>query len=233
MIVAGIGWISGEKCGAMRRGWQDEFKDANTLYGQLEEAGVFNTPAKKVRWFCDLAQRFCLASALALRDAFDLPGHIALDPSKVGMLSLSRDGALKANLDYFKDYIESGRKSARGNLFIRTLPTSSLAQVAMTFGFKGPIVHLSSAAPELGHLADRSDALENRIEGLNLLSCVADDKTVICFFLKPAEMSEGIYSTSELKDQVGKLWNLDEVLETLKIAMLPFQKNKISGNVKL
>ena len=219
MNVAGIGWISGAMCGSLRRGWLEEFKDANTLYGQLEEAGVFNTPVKKVRWFCDLSQRFYLASALALRDAFDLAGQIALDPSKVGMVSLSCEGALKANLEYFKDYVQSGRKSARGNFFIRTLPTSPLAQVAMNFGFKGPIFHISMPDPRMGRLIERGEALAKRTEGLNLLCCVGGEKGVISFFLKPGNSSgrQGLYSTQELKDLIGHLWDLDEVLEALKI----------------
>lgn len=219
MIVAGIGWISGEMCGSLRRGWLEEFRDSGTLYRQLEEAGVFNTPLKKVRWFCGLSQRLSLASALALRDAFDLAGQIALDPTKVGVVSLSRDGALKANLEYFKDYVQSGRKSARGNLFIRTLPTSPQAQVAMIFGFKGPIFHLSTPEPRLGELIARCEALGNRTEGLNLLCCVALEKGVICFFLKPGtgKKKEGLFTTRELNALTGHLWNLDEILEALKV----------------
>ncbi len=219
MIVAGIGWISDSMCGSLRRGWQQEFKDANTLYGQLEEAGVFNTPVKEVRWFCGLSQRFCLASALALRDAFDFAGQIALDPTKVGMLSLNREGALNANVEYFKDFIQSGKKSARGNLFIRTLPTSPLAQVAMAFGFKGPIFHISTLAPRMLQLIERGEALAKRTEGLNLLCCVGSEKRVISFFLKPQASSkkQGFYSAGELKKLIGHLWNLDEVLEALKV----------------
>jgi len=221
MIVAGIGWIFGEMCGSVRRGWQEEFKDSDTLYRQLETSGVFNTPLRKVRWFCDVSQRFSLASALALRDAFDLAGQIALDPAKIGMLGLSRDGALKANVEYFKDYIQSGRKSARGNLFIRTLPTSPLAQVAMIFGFKGPIFHMSTQQPRMAALIERGNAFGRRAENMNLLCCVSSEKGVISFFLKPelGTKREGLYSTAELNTLIGHLWKLEEVLEALKVSV--------------
>ncbi len=219
MIVAGIGWIAGGLCGSVRRGKQEEFTDAAHLYHQLEEAGVFNTPLKKVRWFCDVSQRLSLASALALQDAFDLPGQIALDPSKVGMVSLSRDGALKANLEYFKDYVQSGKKSARGNLFIRTLPTSPLAQVAMLFGFKGPVFHVSTPAPKFSDLIERCAALGERSEDLNLLCFVAFETGVICFLLKPSsgKKKDGLYTSAELNALIGGLWNLEEALEALKV----------------
>lgn len=219
MIVSGIGWMTEQMCGSLRRGWQEEFKDATTLYKQLEEAGVFNTPVKKVRWFGDLAQRFCLTSALALRDAFDLAGQIGLDPSSVGMISLNRDGALTANIEYFMDYLLCGKKSARGNLFINTLPTSPLAQVAMNFGFKGPIFHVSTVRPKVGQLLERAEALAERTPGLNLLCFAGDEKKIISFFLKPqkSKKDKGIYTVAELQQLVGHLWEADEVLEALKV----------------
>lgn len=213
MIISGIGWISGSSCGSLRLRRQEAFQEPSVLYTALEQEGVFSTPLKKVRWFCDLSQRFCLASGLALRDA----GKPSLNSSQVGMLSLSRDGALDANLKYFKEYIQSGRKSAHGNLFINTLPTSPLAQVAMNLGFKGPIFHLSTAEPAMGGLLERAESLARRTEGLNLLCCVGGEKGVISFLMRPETAASEGWPVRNLKLIIGSLWELDEVFEALKI----------------
>lgn len=213
MIISGIGWISGSSCGSLRLRRQETFKDAGDLYAGLETEGVFSTPLKKVRWFSDLSQRFCLASGLALRDA----GKPVLNASQVGMLSLSRDGALDANMKYFKEYIQSGRKSAHGNLFINTLPTSPLAQVAMNLGFKGPIFHLSSPSPSLGLLLERAESLARRTEGLNLLCCVGSEKGVLSFFMRPETRGAEGWPAHGLKALAGSFWERDEVFEALKI----------------
>lgn len=219
MIVAGAGWISNKTFGALRRGLQEELKETNALYHQLEAEGFFGVPLKKVRWLNPVSLRFCLAAALALRDASDFSGSVKLDPANAGILSLSRDGALKANLDYFKDYVHSGRKLARGNLFIHTLPTSPLALVAMTLGLKGPLFHLSSPESPLSLLLIRSEALERRTQGLHLFSFMASEAAVVCFFLKPetAVMQEGLFLSADLKARAGHLGDPEQVLEALKV----------------
>ena len=168
MKVAGIGWMSGDSCGSLRREWQMKLDDPKILYQQLEAEGFFTVPLAKVRWLNTVSQRYCMAAALALRDAFETSAAMRLNPQTTGVLSLSRDGALHPNLEYFKDYIHSGRKLARGNLFVHTLPTSPLAETAITFGLKGPVFHLSSAAPQLNLLFDRGEALGKNQAWLNL-----------------------------------------------------------------
>lgn len=218
MTVAGIGWISGEVCGSVRRAWQGKFEDPKFLYTQLEQEGFFSIPPAKVRWLNTVSNRYCLAAALALRDAFGTSAALSLNSAETGVLGLSRDGALQANKDYFKDYVSSGRKLARGNLFVHTLPTSPLSETAITFGFKGPIFHLSALNPKLELLIERGDALgKNR--ALNLMCFAADDQTVIAFFLKSRDGTgePPLFSLNEMKQSMGSLAGLKEILSTLKI----------------
>ncbi len=219
MIVAGIGWITDQSYGSLRRGLKNKFEDPKSLYQQLEAEGFFTLPPSKVRWLNTVSQRYCLAGALALRDVFEDPDSIRLTLLEAGVLGLSRDGALQPNLEYFKDYVQSGRKLARGNLFIHTLPTSPLAEVAITFGFKGPIFHLSAANPKLNLLFDRSEALGQKSEGLNILCCVASDHAVICIFLKSdySETDSKLFSLEEMRARIGNLWDLKEVFRALNI----------------
>jgi len=58
------------------------------------------------------------------------------------LLLVSADGADATNRAFFDDYAKNGRTMARGNLFIYTLPTASLAEVAIHFGIRGPLQYL-------------------------------------------------------------------------------------------
>jgi|GEM_PF-3469449 len=224
MIVSGIGWFSESGCGSQRLGYQKEFKDTKVLYRLLEDEGIFNASLDKARWFSTGSRRYCFAAALALRDSFEDPGAFRSSAADTGMLSLSRDGSLKANLDYFRDYLQSGRKSARGNLFIHTLPTSPLADISMAFGFKGPLFHLASAEPQLGLLLDRSEALSRRSKELNLLCCISDESSVLCFFLTPQgpDRRPGDLSLSELRKHAGHLGSFREIADALKLRLETF-----------
>lgn len=217
MIVSGFGWISGETCGSLRRGRLQEYTDPKALYQQLAPEGFLTLPPEKVRWLGTGSNRWCLAAALALSDAFENRKEADLIPEQTGVLSLSREGALKANLEYFRDYLASGKKSARGNLFVHTLPTSPMADTAMTFGLKGPLFHLGSSEPKLALLLEQAETLGRESKELSLLCFAASGEVVLCFLLRPAGAAAdaGLFSLDQLKSAAGTLWNIEEILEAL------------------
>lgn len=219
LSVAGAGWISREACGSLRRARQEKFDDPKILYQQLEAEGFFLVPQAKVRWLNTVSQRYCLAAALALRDAFESAAEWRRVLTETGVLGLSRDGALQANLEYFKDYVSAGRKLARGNLFVHTLPTSPLAETAITFGFKGPIFHLSAAEPKLNLLIERGEALERTSKKMNFLCFTADENAVIAFLLRSGsiETRPELFSIKEMKQNIGNLGSSKDIFQALKI----------------
>ncbi len=218
MLTAGIGWVSKHRCGSLRREWQDEFRDAKSLSEFLLKEKVFDVPLKKARWFTSSSQLLCLASGLALRDAFQTRAEIKKYSDDMGMISLNREGALEANIRFYQDYIRSGRKSARGHLFVQTLPTSPLAEAAITFGFKGPLFHLCAAEPQLSLLLARAEALGRRNERLGLLCTLGNAVEAISFLLLPGDEPQktGLTSVQELKTRAGHLFALADILEALR-----------------
>ncbi len=84
------------------------------------------------------SQAVFLSAASLLKE-----GEYNLDPENTGLLAVNSYGALPVNLDYFQDYVENGRSLGRGNLFIYTLPTSALAETAIYWGYKGPLLYMS------------------------------------------------------------------------------------------
>ncbi|MEN8255173.1 MAG: hypothetical protein ABFR33_06850 [Verrucomicrobiota bacterium] len=143
--VLGTGWLTPTEYGAERLGLSVEYASRTTLRGLGKEDGLFTYPVKNFGRFEPMSQRACYVTALALRDA-------GLEYSKdlkqgIGLLGTDPYGCEQANLDYFRDYVESGRTLARANLFIYTLPSSPLAEAAVHFGLQGPLTYLRSEQP--------------------------------------------------------------------------------------
>lgn len=138
--VLGTGWLTSSEYGAERLGLSVEYASRTTLRGLGKEDRLFAYPVKNFGRFDAMSQRACYVTALALRDA-------GLEYSKgwkqdVGLLGTDLYGCEQANLNYFRDYVESGRTLARANLFIYTLPSSPLAEAAVHFGLQGPLLYL-------------------------------------------------------------------------------------------
>ena len=135
--------------------------DLRAMYDQHLKNGLLS-PVKQFGRFSLETQRVFLATAMALNDA-DLMGHV---PSGTGIIHTSAAGALSDNLAYFKDYLAGGRKLARANLFIYTLPTSPLGETAIYFHLDGPLYHIAGSATgnrdrvltECHSLIDQGDA---------------------------------------------------------------------------
>jgi 3-oxoacyl-(acyl-carrier-protein) synthase len=92
------------------------------------------------------------AVALALKDA-----GIEYSPAKkqdVGIIGTNAEGSLCSDLEYYKDYIKSGRTLSRGNLFIYTLPSSPLGESAIHFGFLGPLLYATGGPSDLALVLD-------------------------------------------------------------------------------
>ena len=74
------------------------------------------------------------ATALALFDTSSkIPNH------NIGIIGSNETGSLTSNFNYYKDFVDSGRKMGRGNLFVYTLPTASISAASIAFGFKAPV----------------------------------------------------------------------------------------------
>ena len=140
--VTGIGWVDAAAYGCVRQ-------TVTTAYGGPEQApwrnpGLFAYPVKNLGRFDAPTRLACALCALALRDA-GLRYAEGLK-QEIGLLGTNDEGCLAANRAFFRDYVESGRTLARGNLFIYTLPSSPLAETAIHFGFCGPVMYVGFEA---------------------------------------------------------------------------------------
>lgn len=153
--IQGIGWLNGQAWGRLLSGEGGEspapaetlWKREDVLGGAVKNAGRFDGATRLTM----------LAVALAIGDGVRR-GH-ARPGRATGLLGTSRDGSITTNLAYFRDYLDAGRTLARGNLFIYTLPTSPLAEVAIHFGFEGPMLYAGFGNRETAGLLDMARTL--------------------------------------------------------------------------
>ncbi len=122
--------------------------DASSLPAALRQLGVITTPARSWARFDRTSTLVCCAVALGLWDvAAGRP--IAGD---IGIVGANLEGALDANLDFFRDYVANGREGARGNLFVQTLPSSPVSQASIQFRLYGPQYHVTPATNRLSEV---------------------------------------------------------------------------------
>jgi len=148
--ILGTGWLSRDSYGSERMERSVEYASRVSIRGLGKEEGLFAYPVKNFGRFEPVSRRVCYVTALALQDA-------GLKYSKgwkqdIGLLGTDEHGCEQANFNYFRDYVEGGRTLARANLFIYTLPSSPLAEVAVHFGLQGPLLYLRNQDASLDSL---------------------------------------------------------------------------------
>ena len=181
-LACGIGWITGTDYGLVRHG------ETRARAGKQSGAGIAGSVDALFRHKIDRFGRFdpvsrmtCLACELALQDA-----GVEYSPDtrqEIGILGAGFEGSLAANAVYFKDYVESGRTLARGNLFVYTLPTSPLGEAAIHFGFQGPIFSLISPTTPLADALEAALLLVKSGDAPAMLVVQADAGSAVAAFV--------------------------------------------------
>lgn len=143
MRVIGAGWVSENAYGAVKK--QIQKNDIEGLYPSLKEDGILGERVKNFGRFDTQTRRAFCAAALALHDAdFNASGVInSRDWKTIALIGTGCEESTQANQTYFSDYVDHGRKLARANLFIYTLSTSPLAEIAIHFKLDGPLFYTS------------------------------------------------------------------------------------------
>jgi len=136
--IYGIGWFSDSGCGAIISGRSRSLAPGETFPALPREA-IFPRPIRNFGRL-DRVSRITLAAvSLTLQDAgID---SSPLNKREIGIVGTNSEGSLITDLDYYRDYVDNGRKLSRANLFIYTLPSSPLGEAAIHFGLTGPLLY--------------------------------------------------------------------------------------------
>jgi 3-oxoacyl-[acyl-carrier-protein] synthase II len=171
--VQGIGWLTKDEYGCIARGERSSY-DGGTGPDPLRDR-LFPRPVKNFGRFDRLSRMACSGVALALRDA----GIEDSQKRDIGLIGTNREGSLRTDLDYFRDYIKGGRTLSRGNLFIYTLPSSPLGEAAIHFGLLGPLLYVVDQGHSLAPLLDlAAEMIENREASLMLAGTAAEEEAL-------------------------------------------------------
>jgi len=182
IIISGIGWISKQKYGCVKRKIRKDYTDIKSLHSKLQNESIFLYPVKNFGRFDITSKMACCAGALALHDAgIKYSKNYEQD---IGIIGTNTNGCLKSNLNYFKDYAQTGRKLARGNLFIYTLPSSPFAEASIHFGFQGPLLYIGFPQKQIPSLLQYAEGIVSRKEASAVLAMRVDEKKAVCFVIK-------------------------------------------------
>jgi len=178
--VLGIGWFTKEGYGCIRSG-HHQLCNGNESASASSKRDIFSHPFKNFGRLDAVSKSVACAVALAMRDAgMDYsPQH----KRQIGIVGTSREGSLRTDVEYFRDYIQSGRTLSRANLFIYTLPSSPLGEAAIHFGFLGPLLYAATGDGSLLPILDMASGIIEGGEADIMLAGAAGEEEAVFLVL--------------------------------------------------
>ncbi len=135
---------------------------------------------RSVRYFSRMPIQTRL-SLIAMSQALQESRWVETETREIGMTSAGYDGCLDVDHRYFRDYVETGRATGRGSLFIYTLATSTLGEAAIALRLSGPTLYVHSDVAPVASLIEQSRqmAAEGQLQGV--LALWSDIRAAVCF----------------------------------------------------
>jgi hypothetical protein len=172
-VIQAVAWFCAEHCGSLARGGAALRKKAPALSVTEEVTALIGQPVKYYARMTNEA-RSCLCGAkLAIQAA----GWRAIE---IGLLAASEKAWGMAEEEYFRDYLANGRSLGRGNLFIYTLPTSALGEVAIALKLTGPTLHISDDVGPIAGMIRHGEQMVGDGEAGGMLALWSDDQAAVC-----------------------------------------------------
>lgn len=185
--VRGIGWLTTEGYGCIRSELQHAYEIGESAR-TLPKMDIFSHPFKNFGRLDTISRMTVFGVSLALQDA-----GIEYSPSAkqdIGIVGTNAEGSLRSDIQYFRDYLESGRTLSRGNLFIYTLPSSPIGEAAIHFGFLGPVLYAAGESNALPAVLDIAAEMLAADEAPVMLAGKAEADEAI-FFVMQRESGQG------------------------------------------
>ena len=121
-----------------------EFTSIQQFYKELlQRTGV---KLRKSEKFFRIGKQSAMTISAALLVLEQLGVHGQIDFDTTAILGYGNAGSHHGNLAYWQDYTANGKAAAQGHLFVGTLASTPLCQLALTLGCHAPVYYVSSAA---------------------------------------------------------------------------------------
>ncbi|MBU1713010.1 MAG: hypothetical protein KKD47_07895 [Proteobacteria bacterium] len=215
IVITGIGWLTRQEYGCLISKLNKPHEGFGSLYSYFKHKSYFSCPVKNFSRFDAISKMTCFSAALALKDAGI--SYSVKHKQDIGIYGANKAGCLDSNLNYFQDYISSGRILARGNLFIYTLPSIPLAEASIHFGLSGPLLHMSFHEKRIPCLLSFAGDSITGGETPSILAISAEENDAICFVLKQeADISPGKnVGLQKVISATGNTYTFDEMINAI------------------
>lgn len=184
-----------------------------SLYSKLQLDGILAYPVKNFGKFDNISKITCCVIALALHDC----GIRYFQGRKMdmGIIGTNISGHFYPMMDYIRDYINAGRKIARGNLFVSAMPSSAISEASIHFGCQGPVFYIGMASRHIPIMLHTAANLvtENKNEGM--LCVYAENNQGICFVLQDKKhvCSETAHQLDNIISAAETSFTLAEIID--------------------
>jgi len=179
---------------ALSRAWER----ASPAFSSAEEVpALMGRPVKYYARMTRETRCSLFAATLAVESSGARP-----DGTEIGLISAGSDGWMQASAEYFRDYVEHGRTLGRGNLFIYTLPTSGLGEVAIALGLSGPCMFAHDAKNPTAGLCRTGGQMLTDGEAQMILGIYSGPDAAVCLNL---HRGPGITEMNALIAENGQL----------------------------
>lgn len=207
----GIGWIHTDGYGCIMKEIQSSYVDKQNH--SLLRKELFSYPFKNFGRLDALSKMTCYAVALALQDAE--MHYSAGQKQDIGIIGTNASGSLQSDIDYFQDYLNSGRTLSRGNLFIYTLPTSPLAEASIYFGLQGPLLYATSPDGSLASiLAMATEMILLEEIPVMVAGMAEEDEAIYCVLMRGAAANQNaLCDVDKAIEIVRNTGTISEIIE--------------------
>lgn len=120
---------------------------------------------KKYEKFFRIGEQSAITIAMALLAFNQARLDDEVDFDMTAVLGYGEDGSHHNNLTYWHDYVNNGKISAQGHLFVGTLASTPLCQLALTLGCHAPVYYISPQRDK-SVLASELDFIYKQCENL-------------------------------------------------------------------
>lgn len=139
---------------------KDDWKKIDSIQ-QFYKETLKNTTVKiqKSEKFFRIGEQSAITILMAILalEQCSFRNEISFDSTAI--LGFGSKGSHQGNLDYWNDYADNGKQGAQGHLFVGTLASTPLCQLALTLGCHAPVYYVSQ---ESGY-----ESIENELEFLS------------------------------------------------------------------
>lgn len=175
-MIRAAAWFGSEDYGVLVPGGPSWKKSSPPFSATAAILALIGRPIKYYSRMTTEARLCLCAASIALRA---VPNPQSGD-REIGLLGAGGEGFLQANQEYFRDYVASGRTMGRGNLFIYTLPTSALGEVAIALSLAGPCMFLQDDSHPLASIIKHTRQIVTDGEADLMLGLWSNTQAALC-----------------------------------------------------